>query len=650
MRRAKSATCLILILLGVVPDIWAKNEAPSQRVAIDKILGMTSVIGGRESPKWSPDGSRIVFPSILNNGGLLSLSPDGGFPVRLPLEFSPGSRDPQFSPSGMWVSYISAKSGSPEIWLWSVSDGLEVQLTNLGGQINNTLSWSPDSRWIVFSGNRNGNFDIWKVAVPSGEIIRLTEDDREEVYPTWSPDSNKILYVRLDKRRVDHEIIEITAAGKNPRLIVPDTDFFDYGDYGPGWIFGYPFVSPDGKMVLFRSHRSGWINYWLAPLKGGPPRAIAAENADQNEARFSPDGKFIAYISNHNGTKDLRIVPVTGGAPRLLVTPEMGVCEDPEWSPCGSRISYTLSAYNRPKDLYIVDLKTGDQKQITFSLPLGGFEKTFVKPEKITFPGSDGVMIPAYLYKPSILRTGEKIPAIIIIHAGYKSGGHWQFDDSFLQQSNTSQQSVQFLVQNGYVVLQPNTRGSTGYGKEFEKANNGSFGHAELKDVLAGVEYLKSLPYVDPLKMGITGQSYGGTMTMLAATNAPGVFQAAVALSGFSDWLRGVTQEYPDDYVKMYEYELGPVKGNETLYQKLSPIHYVKNVTTPMLIIQGEGRGAIVQDSQLFVEQLRRFNKVFGYKSYPGEGYFVGREENRRQLELERLKFFNQFLKDRIGY
>lgn len=646
MWRMKSVICLILILFGVVPALWAINETTDQRGVIDKILGMTSVIGGRESPKWSPDGSRIIFPSFLNNGGLIGLSPDGGFPIRLPIIFGPGGRDPQFSPSGEWISYISAKSGSPEIWLWSVSDGLELQLTKLGGQINNTLSWSPDSRWIVFSGNRYGNFDIWKVAVPSGEILRLTGDSREEVYPYWTPDSSMILYVRLDKRRVDHEIIEITAAGKNPRLVIADTDFFDYGDYGPGWIFGYPFVSPDGKTVLFRSHRSGWINYWLAPLDGGPPRAMAVENADQNQARFSPDGRSIAYISNHNGTKDLRVVPVEGGPPRVLVAPEIGACEDPEWSPYGSRISYTFSSYDRPKDLYVIDLKTGKKTQLTDSLPLGQFEKTFVKPEKITYPSFDGAKIPAYLNKPSSLRPGEKLPAIILIHGGYKSGGHWQFDDSFLQQSNTSRQSVQFLVQNGYVVLQPNTRGSTGYGKEFEKANYGSFGHFELKDVLAGVEYLKSLPYVNPLKMGITGQSYGGTMTMLASTHAPGVFQAAVVLSGFSDWLRGVTQEYPHDYVKMYEYELGPVKGNETLYQQLSPIHYVENISTPMLIIHGEGRGPIVPDSGLFVDQLRRFNKVFRYITYPGDGYFVGGEENRRRLELDRLDFFNRFLKD----
>jgi len=646
MKKVSLIVIILVMVSGSIHSIAKSNKNEQMRITIDNILQIDSVISGRESPKWSPDGSQIIFPSSLYGGCLLNMDLEKGFPTRIPLKFGERGRDPQFSPAGDWISYISAKSGSQEIWIWSTRDGNDVQLTQLGGRINNTLSWSPDGKWIVFSGDRYGNYDIWKVAVPNGECIRLTEDYREEVYPTWTPDSNRILYVRLDERRVDHEVIEISSNGQNPRLVVTDTDFFDYGDYGPGWIFGYPLVSPDGKMVLFRSQRSGWINYWITPLAGGEPRPIAPENADQIGARFSPDGEWIAYSSNHNGMKDIRIVPVAGGAPRVVIAPEMGACEDFEWSPDGTRISYTFSMFNRPKDLFVVDLKSNKKKQLTYSTSVGGYEQRFVRPEKISYSSFDGLTIQAYLYKPLKVRSDKKFPAVIIIHGGYKSGGHWQFDDNFLQQRNTSQQSAQILVQHGYVVFQPNTRGSTGYGKKFEKANQGCFGHCDLKDVLAGVEYLKSLPYVDPQNLGITGQSYGGTMTMLAVTKAPGVFQAAVALSGFSDWFNGVKENYNVDYVKMYEYELGPFKVNESLFKKLSPIHYIDNITTPIFIIHGEGRGPIVPDSRLFVDHLRKYNKVFRYKTFPGEGYFIGRLENRRQLELDRLGFFDLYLKD----
>jgi dipeptidyl aminopeptidase/acylaminoacyl peptidase len=265
------------------------------------------------------------------------------------------------------------------------------------------------------------------------------------------------------------------------------------------------------------------------------------------------------------------------------------------------------------------------------------------------------------LYKPREIGEGEKFPGIVWIHGGYKGGGNWQFDDSFLQQRNSSKQSVQFMVQYGYVVLQPNTRGSTGYGREFEKANNGRWGENELKDILAGVEYLKSLPHLDKKNIGITGRSYGGTMTMVAISKAPGVFQAAVAEAGLSDWARGIQNDYPIDTMKMFEYEIGPLVGNENLYRELSPITNVENIKTPVFIVQGIGASpgalgfakshgfVVLPDSKLFAKSLLRHFKVFEYKEYPSSGYYVSSYESRHQFFVDRLDFFERFLKGKVA-
>ena len=165
---------------------------------------------------------------------------------------------PGWSPDGRWISYVSNKSGSPEIWLWSTEDGHELKLTNLGARIN-SMTWSPDERWIAFAGDRYGNYDIWRVSVPEGKVDRLTDDKRYEVFPTWTPDASHILYVRLDEAWADHDVIVTDANGNHARTVVGDRDFFDYG---AGTRFGYPRVSADGEKVLFPSHRSGWINYW----------------------------------------------------------------------------------------------------------------------------------------------------------------------------------------------------------------------------------------------------------------------------------------------------------------------------------------------------------------------------------------------------
>lgn len=626
---------IVLLVPGSPGQAQTEQGESKQALSIDALLQIGSVVGGGLSPQWSPDGERILYLSSFNDGGMVTIAPQGGFPTRVPIEVGGtghflSSNDPRWSPDGQWISYISNKSGSPELWLWSTRDGREIQLTDLGGRIN-ALNWSPDGRWIAFSGDRYGGFDIWKVAVPSGEVHRLTTDVRYDVYPAWTPDSKKIVYDRLDDRWVDHEVLEIPADGGHPRLIVEDLDFFDYGS---GRTFGYPMVSPDGTTVLFRSHRSGWINYWTVPIDGGEARPIAAENADQSHARWSPDGGSIVYVSNQDGTEDLRVVSRAGGDPRILVAPEMGVCANPEWSPDGRSISYVFGTPVKPNDLYVVSVEDGQQKQLTFSSLAGNLEESLITPEKITYPSADGLTISAYLYKPANIRPGEQFPGVLWIHGG-PTGQH----------RDTFQQHVQFFVQRGYVLLLPNIRGSSGYGRDFEKLNNRCWGECDLRDGLAALEYLKTLPYIDPDNMGVTGTSYGGDFTMAGVGRAPpGTFQAAIAHSGEGDWVRAYFEDEMR-HVKLWDYEFGPFEENAELYRRLSPVTGIPNVTTPTFVIHGEGLYPSSELAKLFATELERHYKVFKHKAYSPETFYVSSRVNRRQMLLDMLEFFDQYLK-----
>ena len=281
IRRVPGAA-LTLTAVAILTAATGLQAQKPDILTIDQLLSIESVVSG--SPAWSPDGSGILFQSSLS-GGLMTISPDGGFPTRLPIEMGSSghflaSQLPGWSPSGNWISYVSDKDGSPEIWIWSTRDGTERRLTGLGGRIN-SMTWSPDERSIAFAGDRYGNYDIWTVEVATGRVQRITSDKLYEVFPTWTPDSERILYVRLNDTWEDHDVIEVAPDGSGARTVLQDTDFFDYG---AGTTFAYPRVSPDGSQVLFRSHRSGWINYWLAPIEGGEPRPMAAAEADQSSA------------------------------------------------------------------------------------------------------------------------------------------------------------------------------------------------------------------------------------------------------------------------------------------------------------------------------------------------------------------------------
>ena len=638
---------------GTAGQLPAQTPAPQERagappLTADQVLSVSSVIGGRDAPQWHPDGARIAFLGSFGGAlGLWEIDAAGGEPRRLIEDVSlvgvgsTASQNPLWSPTGEHVAYVSSKGGAPEIWLWSPQQSRNVALTSLGGRIN-SMNWSPDGRRIAFAADRYGSEDIYVVAEPSGEVTRLTSHPDYEVFPTWTPDGRHVVFDRLDDRWLDHDVLAVPADGSaEPRLVVRDADFFDYRG---GTAFGYAEVSPDGGQVLFRSQRSGWLNYWIVPFAGGAPRPVAADEAEQSEASWSPDGKSVAYVSNRNGTHHLHVASVAGGAPRALVAPPEGVVAKPVWSPDGTRISYTLATTTTPADLHVVDVASGRTTQLTTSMPAGIARSALVTPRKITYPSADGLTISAYLYEPRGLRAGEKAPGILWVHGGPTS-----------QYSDTYQAQVQYFAQRGYAILLPNIRGSSGYGRAFEDANNGCWGHCDLKDVLAGVEYLKAQAYVDSAKMGIHGISYGGVMTMSAVVNAPGVFQAAIPESGYGDWVR--FHEWNDElqHAKLLAYEFGPWPDSLAVYKRNSPIYNVARVTTPTFLVHGEGAKTAWRPGQLpvpasldFARALDAEYKIFRYKAYPGETYYVTSRANVREKLGDMLAFWDQFLKDDV--
>ena len=621
-------------------------------ISAEALVDLRAAVGGSRSPQWAPDGSMITF---VSGGGLGAVATeDGAFralsdDLSLSGVGSLGAPQPVWSPDGRWIAYTSDKSGAPEIWLWSAEEGngmrvtTDVQLTRLAARANG-LAWSPDSRWIAFSGDRFGNMDIWTVSVPDGQVHRLTGDPLYEGYPSWTPDGDRLLYVRMDDRWVDHDVIEIDPDGSNPRTVVRDTGFFDYR---AGRAFGAAQVSPDGETILFRSQRSGWLNFWVVPRSGGDARPIAASDYDQSDARWSPDGRWISYSENRDGVHSLRVVSADGGEPRVLVDPDVGAALRPEWSPAGDRISYTFETPVRPAELFVIDVASGEKQLLHSEIPAGAADELHM-PGKVRYPSTDGLTIEAYLHRPPDAAPGERFPGVLWIHGGPTS----QFDDQFRRH-----QQVHFFAQRGYVVLMPNIRGSSGYGLEFEDLNNECWGHCDLEDVLAGVDYLKTLPYVDPDKIAVTGTSYGGIMTMAAVAFAPDVFQAAISLSGYGDMTDFHTEVHELQHIKLVEYELGPYPENRDVYLNSSAIFKAHQVTTPTFVIQGEG---IAADWRLeeggapaaldFARKLDQHYKIVRYKAYPGEGYYVYGRDNTIEKLHDMLHFFEEFLVTEIGY
>lgn len=634
--------CVGFIALHGVPNEALAQEA-AQSVSPEELLSIHSMVGGvgrslyraGNPPVWHPSSESLLFSG---RSRAWMISADGGEPVELPIRGGQLS----VSPDGTRTAYVSGASGSAEVWLWDFREGEGVQLTDLGMLGIKSISWSPNGQWIAFSGNRYGTFDLWKVSVPGGEVHRLTADPTYEVYPTWTADSEYILYVHMDDRWMDHAIMEMRVDGSEVRRIEQDTDFFDYGG---GADFGEPLASPDGQMILFRSYRSGWLNYWLVPREGGTPRPVAADSADQRAATWSPDGRRIAFTSLRNGTHQIQVAEAEGRRVRVLVDPAMGFIKDLQWSPDGERISYVMSTPTQPQELFVVQVADGVSTRLTHSMPDVGVEARLIQPEKVHYSSSDGFTIPAYLYRPRDLQPGEERPAIIRVHGGPTH----QYYDHF-------ERNIQFLVEAGYVVLLPNIRGSSGYGREWEDANNGCWGHCDLEDVLAGADYLRELSFVDEENIGIFGRSYGGFMSMAAVAFAPGEFKASIPYGGYGDWEYYRTHGGPSG-VRLLEYELGPYPEMKSVYRQSSPIHFLEHATTPTFVIEGgvsrlhygEGTAPTHRASLDFVREMERLGKPVQYRAYPrwADGD-VPYPADEGEMWQDMLEFFDRYLRDGI--
>ena len=602
--------------------------------------------------QWLPDGSGIVFRSSVGGGSdFWCISPDGG-PLRR-LTVGSGGQAPGLSPDGRWLAYLSSRGGSREVWLHPLAEGLgadDRKLTDLGADIN-AASWAPDGQSMVFSCNRYGSYDTFEVDVPGGAWRRLTSDpDRFEQYPVYLPDGEHIALVRMSENWEDHDVVVTDRRGSIPRVVVQDKDFFDYQ---LGRRFGHPLISPDGARLLFRSHRNGWINYWQLDLEvssGAPPTPLYPEEFDQacesgsitcGEACWSPDGRLIAFISNRNGNVQLRVVSRDGGDSIAIAAEREGVASHPQWSPDGRRIAFLKQSFLAPPDVWVAELvqeggvtvATG-LRQLTDSLPVG-LARKFNAPEKVRYRGLDGTEIPAYLYRPGGAPDAPG-PAIIEVH-----GGPWdQFRD-------TMHVVVQYYVQRGYTVLMPNIRGSSGYGKAFQEKIRTGWGGDDLDDLVAGARYLVERGLADPSRIGVTGQSYGGSMAMAAAVSSPpGVFQAAVSRVGYADWYH-YTRHGGQASVKLLRHVLGDPEENRELYARSSPLQWVGRGHLPILVIDQESPpGEPSPDlREEFVSRLRGLNKPAWYKSYTSTGGPYARSEAAaKQMLPDVIEFFRTYL------
>jgi len=592
-------------------------QVEPRSLTIEKLY-MTRQIG---RPTWSPDGKSIGFISNMSGRNNLWVVPaEGGFPVQLTVS-DQRQASPAWSPDGKWIAYQSDYDGDEQwdIFLVSPKTGRVVNLTNTREIAELNPTWSPDSRYLAYEVKPKTSaayeIDVYDMILREVKHITTgTPQDKGNVNPIWSKDGKYIVYTQEQAKGTDSNIfIADVATGKSTLLTPHDGEQrFTAND-----------ISPDGKHVLLTSNaENGYDNVGLLDIATKKITWITQDKWEIRGGEFSPDSKHVTFTANVDGNEDIYLHDLATGKTKQLEIPK-GV-NSPAGGPSafsadGSRLLYYHNGPTAPNDLWIYTVATGKSQQITHSL-LGGLRsEDMVEPYLVHYPSRDGKWtISALLYVPYNMARNGQNAAIVYIHGGPTA-----------QTMNSFNRFIQFAANQGYMVLAPNYRGSTGYGKEFQQANLFDMGGGDLQDVLAGVDWIKQTGHLDPKKIAVMGGSYGGYLSMMAVTKAPDLWAAGVPIVPFVNWFTEIANEDPvlqqSDLATM-----GDPAKNKALYEERSPINFIDQIKAPLLLLAGghDPRCPEEETEQVVAAIKKRGGKVEA-KVYDNEGHGFARVENQ---------------------
>jgi dipeptidyl aminopeptidase/acylaminoacyl peptidase len=611
-------------------------ESPANPLAAPVAIRDLSGIRGLRGAAWTRDGRSIVISTNLTGRyNLWRVDLGGTFPAQL-TQSDEAQVPVDVTPDGLAL-YLEDRGGDELYDLYGVpvTGGAPVNLTNTPEFEENSPQLSRDGAQIALM-QRAKTGAVRNLAVldrKSGRLRPLTDEKDPALGWSpigWSPDGRTLYATRaaIDSSRA--AIYRVDVASGAATALTKDA---------PGIYVEGRDVSPDGRLIsMVSNEKTGQLQAGLLDVQTGAARWLKPTPWEQYAGSFSPDGSRFVAQTNADGRASLSIVDVATLAERALDFPPGFVAEGTgssnAWQPEADALLVRRNGGDSPTDLYLVKPATGASERIT-RMPLASLDPAKLpKTRLVAYRSYDGTPISAILTIPANLKRDGSNAGIVIPHGGPTG----QSLDSFYADATA-------LASRGYFVIRPNFRGSTGYGRAFQEANKKDLGGGDLEDVVAAAKFLVDTGYVHPKRVGITGGSYGGYMTLMALGKKPDVFAAGVNLFGIINWFTmwenslGGLREYQRALVG------DPVKDREG-YLRMSPMTYAGLIRSPLLTLQGENDVRVPKGQADEVMQLVKQHGGIGVAVYyPAEGHGFAKLENAEDARRRMVDWFERHLK-----
>ncbi len=589
---------------------------------------------GLGAMSFSPDGEELAY--TVNTSGQINLwrqSTTGGFPHQLTLYSERTVRAVAWSPGGQHIAFIADEHGDEftHVYLIPAQGGQPEQLTD-ASQTQHFVegnSWSPSGRYLAFYANdrdEHTNMDVLVRDIKAGAVRRVLAGNALYGFAGWSPNGKRMLAV--DFRSNTNQDLYVLDPRDGAHRLLTEHD----GDvkYQPGpWAAnsaGFYFLTDEGREF------TGLAFYNLRDYSW---RWVETPEWDVENVAGSADGRYLAWVVNQDGYSRLNVRHLKTG--QLLKLPDLppGVMVNLVFSPSGDKLALMWMTPTHCAEIFVLNLRRRTLTQLTQSM-LGGIdERHLATPKLIRYPTHDERKIPAWLYKPKGASATNKVPVILSIHGGPEA----QERPLYIYSG-----AYQYWASRGIGVLAPNIRGSTGYGKTYQKLIHRDWGGDELKDIEQAAQYLLALDWVDPKRLGVFGGSFGGFATLSAVSRLPDYWAAAVDIVGPSNLLTFV-KAVPPHWRRFMDEWVGNPETDRDLLTERSPITYVDQIKAPLFIIQGAKDPRVVKpESDQIVEKLRARGVEVRYDVYEDEGHGFTKRENELKAWRDTAEFFEKYL------
>ena len=615
---------------------------------------------------------------------------------------------PVISPDAKWVAYTVRETNweenvyETEIWLADAQSGETRQLTN-GRKSSNAPAWSPDGRRLAFGSDREEKRQIYVIDLAGGEAMKLTAAEEPVGAFAWSSDGRSIAFTssdprsdalkERDKKFADFDVIDQDHRMTHLHVVDVETKAIRRLTSGAFTVGRFDW-SPDSRQIAF-DHRTngdpangGSADISVVTVSDRALRKLVTQDGPDSNPQWSPDGSRIAFESSMTSPKfyfsNRRIasIPAAGGQ---IVNLSATFDEDPSivrWTASGIFFSasarswaylYRLDPETRavtrlaPSDRWIgsqFSLSADAQTVAFMASDASTFPEVYVAPartmaprkltttgdqvakwpaapiETITWTSQDGAAIEGILHKPVGFQTGKQYPLLVVIHGGPTGVSR------ATPYGSTNIYPIDLWVARGALVLEPNYRGSAGYGEKFRSLNYRNLGVGDAWDVVSGVDHLVKQGLADANRVGAMGWSQGGYISAFLSTHDSAKFKAISVGAGISNWMTYYVNTDIHPFTRQY---LNATPWDDPdIYAKTSPMTYIKGAKAPTLIQHGatDQRVPLPNAFELYqgLQDAGVTTKLIVYKGFDGIGHGPSKPKSSRALMQHNLEWFEKYL------